>query len=104
MELRLVDRTLRREFAFPIPNDSQRIKGFGILGEDRRIVLTDGDGIQHITSRADEIMSIAKQGDGMCFLTVIDNTNRSLTRVWNEKEFMAFIVNDNGKTIDRISS
>ena len=104
MELRLVDRTLSREFAFPIPNDAQRIKGFGILGEDRRLVLTDGDGVQHIISRADEIMSIVKQGDGMCFLTVIDNTNRSLTRAWSEKEFMAFIVNDEGKTIDKIAS
>ena len=104
MELRLIERTLRREFSFPIPNDAQRVKGFGLLGEDRRIILTDGDGKKHYIARANEIMSCPKEGMVMCFLTVTDNTNRSLTRAWSEKEFMAFIVNDEGKTIDKIAS
>ena len=104
MELRLIDRTLSREFSFPIPNDAQRVKGFGFLGKDREIFLVGVEGDKHMIARVGELMSVAKEGSGYCFLTVIDNTNRSLTRAWSEKEFMAFIVNDEGKTIDKIAS
>lgn len=104
MELRLVDRTLSRELSFPIPNDARRVKGFGILEKDRRIVLHDDEGKKHIMARADEILSNPKEGTGLCFLIIIDNTNHSFTTAWSEKEFKAFIVNDEGKTIDKIVS
>ena len=104
MELRLVDRKFSRELSFPFPNDARRVKGFGIVKGNKLIGYDESDNEVEVSYMGD-CLSQMKDHDGFCFLSVFyPETNECTTRSWNEMEFKAYIVNDNGKTVDKISS
>lgn len=113
MELKYVSRTRVLSGVIPFPNNAKRGFGTGRVVQEvggKSAMLT----IQQYDSRAKEFVSVAfaetcfssiAEGDFVTFLRIEDvETNLYHTYVWKDEDVTVFIVNDNGKTIDRIQS
>ena len=56
-----------------------------------------------LVGKVDKVLSEIKDDDFVNFLEIEDvETNNLVTYVWKASEFDVFIVNDNGKTVERI--
>ena len=112
MELKFVDRTRNLNFVFPFPNDFKRVNG---CGKVKKITDAKGHDAHYITqynsrTKVQETMNcidkvMSEIFDGM-FVNFIELWNPSTgvreTHAWNPEEYLAFIVNDDGKTIDKL--
>lgn len=104
MELRLVDRNANRELSFPFANDCMREKGSGVVkidGSERPLIMQDG----RVAMCASGSLSPALDGKHLSYLRLTDKEIGCCAEYcWSAEEWHAFIVNDNGKTIDKIVS
>ena len=112
MELKFVDRTRNLNFVFPFPNDFKRVNGCGKVkkitdakGHDSHYITQyNSKTKQHETMNCiDKVMSEIKDGMFVNFLE-LENPSTGIreTHAWDPEEYLAFIVNDDGKTIDKL--
>ena len=102
MEFRLVNRETNRELAFPFANDCMREKGSGmvVFDADKRPLIMQEHRIMMCSSAN---FSPVWENRVMCYLRLIDKGVGCRGEYdWSPDEWNAFIVNDNGKTIDRL--
>ncbi len=105
MELRLIDRSFGNELSYPFPNDCIREKGTGFLANNGR----DGYTVMHrmdakkekLAIICDKIFSHPEVGKRVTYLQVFKK-GYSESFTWSKEDYNAYIVNDNGKTIDKI--
>jgi methyl coenzyme M reductase gamma subunit len=113
MELKFVARSRDLSMAFPFPSNNRRSSGtakvvYPILGtgECGEAYLSQYDPIEEkdeVMNRVDKVMSKIKDGDFVKFIELQDpDSGIHVTTVWNELEWNVYIVNDAGKTIDKL--
>ena len=102
MELRLVNRETNRELAFPFTNECMREKGSGAIAfdADKRPLIMQGHRIAMCSSAN---FSPVWENRVMNYLMLTDKEVGCCREYdWSSDEWNAFIVNDNGKTIDKL--
>jgi hypothetical protein len=111
MEMKYVAKTRAWSGVIPFSSNARRFFGTGKVVEKH-----DGDKTEYLLHQfdsaldrftligtIDRVLSEIKDDDFVNFLQIEDvESNTLLTYVWRECEFSVFIVNDNGKTIERI--
>ena len=111
MEFKYVAKTRAWSGVIPFSNDARRFCGTGKVVEKQ-----DGDKTKYLLHQydsslkrfvfignIDRVLSEIKDDDFVNFIQIEDaESNTCLTYVWLESEFSVYIVNDNGKTVERI--
>lgn len=111
MEVKFVSKLRVFNRVLPFPNNYRRSNGtakvvYPLLGERNEPYLAQYDAKEEkniLIGHIDTSISEFKEGDFVNFLE-LDNPEDGISKkiVWNEKEWFAFIVNDDGKTVDKL--
>jgi hypothetical protein len=111
MEFKYVSRQRVWSGVIPFSSEARRFFGTGKIVEKKDNLVTEYHIKQFDSAKddfilvgvADKVLSEIKDGDFVSFLEIEDvETSTFVTYVWKSTEFDVFIVNDNGKTVDRI--
>ena len=102
MEVRFVHKSLPRELAFPFASDCMREKGYGRIAfdeEKRPLLMQDST----VVMCANETFSPVWENRVLGYLRLTDKEIGMCGEYgWSPDEWNVFIVNDNGKTIDKL--
>lgn len=111
MEFKYVSKQRVWSGVIPFSSNARRFFGTGKIiekNDGKEWIISQFDSFKNdysLVGRADKVLSEIKDGDFVSFLEIEDvETSTFVTYVWKASEFDVFIVNDNGKTVDRISS
>ena len=105
MELKFVATDRNYSLSEPFNEKDRRITGYGFVQKNKEKIeiFQNVNGKKEYIGVADRFMSPAKEGEGIRFMQIIDkDTGFCETYVWDEKEWYCYVVNNDGKTIDKI--
>ena len=111
MEFKYVSKQRVWSGVIPFSSNARRFFGTGKIVEKNDGLVTEylihqfdsAKDAFTLVGKVDRVLSEIKDDDFVNFLEIEDvETNNLVTYVWKASEFDVFIVNDNGKTVDRI--
>lgn len=111
MEFKYVSKQRVWSGVIPFSSSARRFSGTGKIvekndGSVTEYLIHQFDSAKEaftLVGRVDKVLSEIKDNDFVNFLEIEDEeTSTFVTYAWNPSEYDVFIVNDNGKTVDRI--
>lgn len=105
MELRLVKRdNSGKKFSNPFPNEGQREFGYGKIkyNDNGFPLVVEGDSYLVSGNNKATLPSKMEEGYLVAYLKVFIDNEHPKEFCWDQREWDAYIVNDNGKTIEKL--
>ncbi len=105
MELKFVAKDRSYNLSIPFNDKKRRITGYGFIraNKEKYEIYQNVKEKKEFVGIVDHVMSPIKDGTGISFIELIDTeTGGCETYTWNEKEWYCYVVNNDGKTIDKI--